>query len=167
MFKTPQKKKKLPSKEENITTRLLQTEREQRVCIYECVFVSSLGVLNRPVQRGSCYWLRSAPAEPGRPHERGGGAYISLSDCAAPDVSSCGALLCVFRISDQARTLQYILLAWSAAQQPGSRSGKWLKVCPKIRLRRGVNPHIWKSWKMCECMPFQPRLSFLLFFWSE
>lgn len=33
------------------------------------------------------------------PHERGGGGYISLSDCAAPDVSSCGALLCVFRIS--------------------------------------------------------------------
>lgn len=75
-------------------------------------------------QACAAWQLLLAPAEPGRPHERGGGAYISLSDCAAPDVSSCGALLCVFRISDQARTLQYILLAWSAAQQPGSRSGK-------------------------------------------
>lgn len=39
----------------------------------------------------------------------------SASDCAAPDVSSCAALLSVFRICDQARTLQYILLGCSAA----------------------------------------------------
>lgn len=154
--------------------------------------MSSLGVLNRPVQRGSCYWPRSAPAEPRMASwKRWRGLHQPLwlrcSRCeqlwcfAVRFQDFCGFWSDFYWLTDlqfvcvnsdliraaQALTLQYIILYCSTAQQPGSRSGKWLKVSPKIRLISGVNPHIWKSWKMCVCMPFQPCLSFLLFFWSE